>query len=427
MLLLRSRRPRRGVVLLLVLWMLVVLSLIAYSLLFQVATETTITSTRKKQLEAEALARAGIAKAIVDLRNDAIFDRREEAQIFDGEGDVWARPEEDKDEVQLRRGDDAGTFSVRVFDEDGLLNLNQMSPVNVPLMQAILERLGYDEKGAETLACMIADWRDGDTVPTLPTAPANSEGIAYAIIMGEEEGGETDIDEVDPIRMRNENFIVVEELLELYGVTADAFFGAGTPEAEFYREKIGEPTGRLYQIDPPRTRGDERPVGLRDYFTVHGGGTLNVNTAPVHVLAALAEAAGESNGDSWAERFVSNRRGGKDNDIDNDNAFKDRTEMMADQQVQTLTQGGALGVDVGVSSQAFRIISEGRVGEVRVRLEAIAIREVPTFTRVEDFEYIDRARERRDQNSGRYERRESSENELQVQYPFVRIVQMYRR
>ncbi|HMX63479.1 MAG TPA: hypothetical protein PKD58_10465, partial [Candidatus Sumerlaeota bacterium] len=61
-------------ILVLVLWIVVILSLMAYSMLYQVSSEMSITSARKKQLQAEALARAGIAKAVVDLRNDLLFD-----------------------------------------------------------------------------------------------------------------------------------------------------------------------------------------------------------------------------------------------------------------------------------------------------------------------------------------------------------------
>ena len=110
-----KQKKDRAVILVLVLWIVVILSLMAYSMLYQVSSETSITSVRKKQLKAEALARAGIAKAIVDLRNDSLFDSVEGQKNFDGEGDVWARPEEGKLEAKV--GDDKeGYFDARVYD-----------------------------------------------------------------------------------------------------------------------------------------------------------------------------------------------------------------------------------------------------------------------------------------------------------------------
>ncbi len=422
-----SRRDR-AVVLVLVLWILVVLSLMAYSLLFQVTTETTITSTRKKYLKAEALARAGIARGIIDLRNDMLFDSAEEQKDFDGEGDVWARPEEGKEEMIL--GDDEdGYFNVRIFDEEGLFNINRMSASSLPMLAQIIETIGYNEEDAELVASAILDWKDNDYRPMQPNAPHTEEGIAYAILRGEDEGGETDPADVEPIVFRNEDFLTVDELLEVYGVTPELYFGPESPEAEYYRKRLGERRqGDRFEIENRRRSrlDDGPPLGLRDYFTIHGSGTLNVNTAPAHVLAVFADVTGIKEGRRFAETVIRERRGGKDRDIDNSDAFQDRSQMLANPDIQSVLSAGGAAYPLGVESNAFRIISEGVVGEVTARMEVISVRYLTVFQRNEDFEFIDRARERRDQNSGRYERRRNDDNELRVQYPFVRIVQAYQ-
>ncbi len=423
------KRQDRAVILVLVLWILIVLAMIAYSLLFQVTTETTITASRKKYLKAQALARAGVAKSIIDLRNDLLYDASDEQQrYFDAEGDVWARIEEGKEEVVLGKDKERdGYFNAVVFDESGLININFIGGTNMVLLQKIMERIGYEEEDAKFVAGLIVDWRDGDTIPTLPNTPSNEEGRAYAVLINEDAGGETDPTKVQPLRMRNESFLTVEELLEIPGVTAELFFGPGSPEAEYFAPQLIQVEGDRFQIkEKRRSRSDGPVLGLRDYITVNGPGSINMNTAPAHVLAAFAEAAGETDGDRFAERVVRTRRGGKDHDIDNSSAFKTTTEVQANPELQSVLQAGGGVMAFGVSSPTYRIISEGVVGNVRARMEVLVHRQLAPLQRVESFEYNDRAQEARERNSGRYERRENNKNELQVLYPYVRILQAYQ-
>lgn len=421
----RPRRRRRGVILLLVLWIVVVLSLITYSLLFQITTEAAITTTRKRSLQAEALARAGIAKAIVDLRNDMVFDHAQEGKIFDAEGDVWARPEEGRLEATLGRREDEGTFTTYVYDEEGLLNINQFIAPNMKLLETIITQIGYNEDDAKIVAAAIVDWRDGDFTPVLPDSPGPDEGTAYAVMKGEDEGGETDQDEVQPLVFRNENFLSVDELLEVYGVTPDLYFGPDTPEARHYNALLGTAAGERFKIEEKqdRPRG-QRNLGLRDYFTVHGAGTLNINTAPEHVLRALAVAAGLD--ESLGETIVDSRRGGKEEDLDNDEAFEDMTEVQANADTAQLVAAASPLYPIGVTSSIFRIRSRGVVGNVTYRLEALAFRKMLLLTRDEAFEYSERAEERLERNAGRSQRREDKENEQQTRYPYVTILQMYK-
>ncbi len=425
------KRADRAIVLVLVLWIVMILTMMAYSLLFQVSLQASMTGTRKKMLQAEALSRAGIAKAIVDLRNDMLFDSSdEEGRIFDAEGDIWARPEEGKDEVYLSRdGEDKNQyFSVRVFDEEGLFNINSFRGTNMILLQEILKELGLEEKDAEIVACAIIDWADTDDLPTLPNAPFNEEGIAYSILKGEATDGEVDPEEVEPLKFRNEAYVSIAELLEVYGVTPELYFGPDTEEAQYYRDRYPNRWNFDMELDPPRRSRarEEAPLGLRDYFTVFGAGRLNMNTAPPHVLSAFARAAGQPDGESFAENVIRARRGGaSDRNIDNDNAFK------SDQDLLSREFGGVISVgqnlySVGVESSFFQIISEGHSGEIIVRLEATVARNMANLQREEDFEAIDRARERKDRNSGRWERRQNQDNELLVRYPMITVIQTRR-
>jgi type II secretory pathway component PulK len=427
----RGQGRQRGVVLVLVLWVVVILSLIAYSLLFQSASETTMTSQRKKYLQAEALARSGLAKAIVDLRNDMIFDtaESENPQRFDAEGDVWARPEEGKiDAFPDDRGEgdpETGMFNVRVYDEQGYLNINRFNPQSMIILQKIAEKIGYEEEDAKLVAAAIVDWRDFDTVPAHTEASTNQEGIAYAVLRGEDEGGETDPDAVTKVVLRNEDLLTVDELLEVYGVTPELYFGPGSPEAEYYKTLLPERVGERFQIEEKRRRSDDEPIlGLRDFFTVYGDGTLNINSAPEHVLAAFAEGGGNSDGDAWGERVVKIRRSNQDEDIDNGSAFKDMGAVSANAEVGGVVSVSQALYPVGVTSSVFRIVSVGEIGGVRCRIVAIVHRNLANLTRDESFEVTDRMEERRERNSARTERRTDVNDERVVRYPAVRIIQM---
>ncbi len=424
---LSSHGKNRGVVLVIVLWLIVILSLMAYSLLFQVSSEVTVTSTRKKQLQAEFLARAGLSKAIIDLKNDLLFDvSSEENKAFDAEGDVWARPEEGKEEVYLTRDEEEGYYDVRVYDEESLINLKIMSQSNLKVLQNILVHFGYDEKDAEIAAAAIVDWQDPDLIPAYPNANAEEEGIFYSILRGEDTGGETDPDDASPIPMRNENFLTTDELLEVYGVTPEAYFGYETPEAEYFKEEMNIDYGGRFELDPPRRSrlDDGPPPALRDIFTVYGTGILNMNTAPVYVLEAYAAGAGHSDPGSFADRVIRTRRGSKETNIDNSSAFKDRAALQSNTEISGVVAMGNNSIPTDVRSTTFRIVSEGHVGDVKVRIEALVFRKLLRLNRNEDFEYMERAEERRDVNSARYERRENRDNENQILYPYVRIIQM---
>jgi type II secretory pathway component PulK len=422
-------RARRGVVLVIVLWIAIILGLISYSILFQISVEASVTSTRKRQLEAEALARAGVAKAIIDLRNDMILDHADEGIIFDAEGDIWARPEEDKEDVSLS-SDSRGTFTVRVIDEEGYINLNRMNAASMVLLQKIMENFGYTEEDAQIAAAAIVDWRDGDFIPALPNAPSNEEGIAYAMIQFEDEaGGRADAEDVEPMVFRNEDYLTVDELLEVYGITPRLYFGPGSREAILYEEYFGEPTGERFVIkdDEPVTYDDETSVGFRDFFTVHGRGTVNINTAPFHVLAALADAVGQD-GVAFADRVISNRRGNRNRDIDNESAYKDGSVLAGDAEVAAVVNTlRSLGVNMEVRSNTYRIISTGSVGDVRSVLEVVVTRQMRQMMRDETFEALERAAERRERNSGRMARREDRKEGSLVRYPHIRIITASQR
>lgn len=423
----RWRRPRRrAVVLILVLWIATVLSLLAYSVMYQLTLESKITSSRKQKIEAESLVRAAIAKAFVDLQNDLIFDQADDDDPpFDAEGDVWTQQDIDDEGVQLEYGGyEPGSFWVTVEDEERLFNLNRLGSNSKLLLKTIIEDIGYEEEDAELVAAAIIDYGDRDDVPALDSAPAGGEGLAWGIIRAERNNQSTRESDVERMDFPNEGYMTVDALLDVYGVTPELFFGPGSPEAARYREAMGDSLDDGgFSIRERRTfRAGDRPLGLRDYFTVESSARLNLNTAPRHVLAALFRAAGRDDGDRLAERIIRDRRGGRDRNIDNDRAFKQTQDFQNNADLASILGPASALYALGVNSTTFRITARARVGGAEVERVLVVHRSMTVVQRQEDFEAIDRAQEREDRLGAKRDRRTDSDNELLVRIPSIRIL-----
>ncbi len=420
---LRGGGRRRGIILVLVLWIAVILAMLAYSVLFHMSLESRVTSLRARQVEARAFARAGLARAFTDLKNDLIFDNSEALNPpFDGEGDVWARPEEGKDEFAIG----GGFFSARVVDHESRFNINRFRANNVILLEKIIQQIGYEEEDSKIVAAAILDYKDEDDVPSLESAPAATEGMAYGMLRAEDLGLSKRERDVEEVLMSDEAFLTVESLLDVYGVTPELFFGPGTPEAEFYREQWGPHQGEMFVIETGRRRRrdqDEPIVGLRDFFTVHGAQVLNVNTAPKHVLQALFEAAGRTDGDRAAENVIRQRRGSRRDNFDNDKAFKSTEDIQASSDI-----GGLMGpmmalYPLGVTSTAFTVESTGEAGNAVHRISAVVTRRLGEFQRDENFEMMDRAKEREELYEDRRRKARDRDSEQIARIPLVQILE----
>ncbi len=415
---------RRGVMLLIVLWVVTILSLLAYSVIYQTALETRLTSIRKKTVQAKASARAGLAKGFADLQNDLINDLSEEVDIFDSEGDYWALGEDEDNRIDVELTDNS-TYTIETVDENRYFNLNSMSATSRPLLEEIIELIGYEEDDAKIVASAIIDYADEDEDPALDSS-SGDEGVAYGMIRADNEGqGRVSEDEVDPVVFPNEAYRSVDQLLDVYGVTPELYFGPGTEEAEHFRKamELGEQArrGESFLIKDRRRRRDEEPLGLRDFFTVSTVRNLNINTAPQHVLEAYFIAGGRSDGDRLAETVIKQRRGGKSRRIDREDAFKSDAEISAFGDLAPLVGPLNAIYPMGVISTHFTLTSTGEVGEVRQVLRVTVRRQMLELQRDETFESRDRDRDRRDLYDQRSRRRADKDDELTVRNPAIYI------
>lgn len=182
----RHRPVQAGIALVVVLWVLALLSVIAGSLVFSSRTEVLMAGNLSSLAQAEALADAGVHKAIHEL----------------------ARPQTDpqrwKGDGLTRLWNFAGTeLRVTILDESAKVDLNAAPTV---LLKGLFRALGVAEPDTDALADAVADWRDPDDLRSLHGA----EKADYAAA-GRDYGP------------ANGQFETIEELRQVLGMSDDLF------------------------------------------------------------------------------------------------------------------------------------------------------------------------------------------------------------
>lgn len=150
-----SGRSARGAALVLVLWLIVLLTAVVGGYALVARTGHLQGRVETRQLQGEAVARAGLEYAVWRLNHAEPALRWHP----DGRPYRW-----EYDGVQVE---------VRITDERGRVDLNRAPP---QLLQALLQSLGTDPGRAAALAAAIVDWRDADDTP----GPGAAGDAAYA-------------------------------------------------------------------------------------------------------------------------------------------------------------------------------------------------------------------------------------------------------
>ncbi|MCX7046207.1 MAG: type II secretion system protein GspK [Candidatus Sumerlaeota bacterium] len=346
--------------LILTLWIVVVLSLVFYSLMDELALDTRLTAMQKMDMQAFYAARAGVARAVANLVNDKVVDLSKETQDYDCLSDLWAKDSQLVD-VPLTKKEfgqhQTITYSALVEDENSKINLNQ---ANYDLILGLLKVLNReslkDEKKDDELrdlADAIWDWRDPDLAARSDGGKRESDYYGEKLAMKERRRRSAG-------RLayvsKNDQFTTLEELLDVYGMTPEIFYGvppkirrhnAGRKSA---RDRVQRPEGNVV--------GDRR--GLREFLTVWSNGAINVNTASAEVLAAVLVADGRDvpSAIGAAEEACAQR--GKSADMST-NAFRTVQEF---HQATNFPVPRRSGARLDVRSSYFSITA---LGEVRGR------------------------------------------------------------
>ncbi|MFB3894790.1 MAG: general secretion pathway protein GspK [bacterium] len=348
-----------GVVLIITLWILLILSTIALGFAFEMHLESRLARYQLDQNIASELAQAGINRAMVELKNDLILDRKARPRVIDTLGENWANNENSEEYyTNIELGD--GKYSVQVTDEYSKININYTTrEMMVGILTVMHPELENNEDQLNLIADALTDYRDTDTQywkdTTLDeTSYYNPESS----------------DTAHPqYQMKNAQFETVDELLNLPGMTPELLYGKVELDAEEGKKRS------LYEL-----------------FTVHGSGLININTAPYPVLVAwFRSGVSDIELAQNLAKAVIERRDGLDEEpgTDDDKPFTDIGE------INTLPgmNSGIARVLIGrvmVNTNLFEITATGEVHGVQKTVSALISRDwVVRQLTDEEKEYID--------------------------------------
>lgn len=405
----RGRGGERGIALIIVLWVVLIVSVIAVTYAYDARTDIRMMGYNTQSLQAYYAAKAGVARAMILLREDILKDQdvldrddlvrlddKDVGYRYDAFNEGWfVGHEENYDEVELTSGikRDAvvGTYTVYVVDESSKANLNFRGTTQELLKQLLLAVGMEDEAEAQALAAAIVDWRDPDDQPSdggdaWEFGDENTEATYY-----NPHQDPRDVERNGPDYVCKDGpFGSVEELLLVKGMMPEVFFGedANGNEELDDNEDDGD---RSY---PPDNEDGELQLGLRHYVTVDSPGPVNLNTASEPVLRALlALSVDERKARKLAEDIVEYRLGpdrepgGRDDNplrtIDGSDEIGNKLEDIPgfDPEVLNTLRGLAT-----VSSDTFTIVSTGDVQGARRVVRATVFREFREKMEVEPDE-----------------------------------------
>ena len=145
---------QRGMVLVIVLWIVTLLAVMAGGFAYSMRVETRLATSAVERAQARALAEAGVAYAL--------------AWQLDPDAQKQWPPNGDPHEWMFG----GGRLRIEVVDASGLVNLNDPSP---DLLKGLLAGVGVEAGDQERLAAAIQDWWDPDDQP----APQGAESAEY--------------------------------------------------------------------------------------------------------------------------------------------------------------------------------------------------------------------------------------------------------
>jgi general secretion pathway protein K len=267
---LRPDNNQKGMAMLVVIWALVLLIALGTEFAFSMKTEVNTTRNFKEDIESYHLAKAGLALARAEILQPADYhgDHAElgmivgteladpaaqplfPAQGQDGETAAIAQPLPVRTNIELG----SGTVSYTIIDENRKIPINSAS--REVLVRALLRSGVENEEDIDIIADSILDWIDADDNHRI-----NGTENDYYLKLN------------PPTPARNGPIQVLEELLQVRGMTREIFYGGG----------------QVPQEGPPQ-EGSEGG-GFRRFFTLYNVGPVNPNTADEGVLSLLFDPA----------------------------------------------------------------------------------------------------------------------------------------
>jgi general secretion pathway protein K len=245
----RLLRDRRGVALLLVLWVLAFLSIVVAEFCRTMRTEAAIAYNYRQMTQAAYSARAGVHMALLDLvRNPALTA----AAPGPLDSEDW------RINVDIpATGPDRQNITIRIDNEGGKVNINL---ADAALLRLAVTGLGLTDEEKDIVVDSILDWRDKDDAHR----PNGAENDYYQALP-------------TPYPCKNGDFDAVSELLLVRGVTPALFHGG---------------LARRVTVHPSRATA-EKQLGLKPGATQLPDGfdfrKISINAASPELLRALPE------------------------------------------------------------------------------------------------------------------------------------------
>lgn len=238
-----QKNHQKGIVLIMVLWVIAILSVVVLEFSFGMRTELNMTKHFKDELQLYEMAEGGVHRAIVEMiykRDPRIEQKRKtmKAEEIPADQAEWAT-----DGRAYLLSFSGGKVEVRVMGEDGKININTVSE---SLLRKIIGNMGLKTEARDIVVDSIMDWRDADDFYRLNGA----ENDYYRSLR-------------EPYDCKDGPLYSLEELLLVKGITADLYHGIRTKDEEDKVERIG----------------------LKDIFSIYASGEqIDINSATSLVL-----------------------------------------------------------------------------------------------------------------------------------------------
>ncbi len=232
---------KKGVALIVTLWVLLILSTMATSFAYRMRLAIRAAVYQRDSFKALALAQAGVERAVAELKN--------ELETYTSSEQSWQKGHQ----MTLAEG----KVAYNIVDEESKVCINNLLEDEKNHWNALemLKRLpGVDSE----LAASIMDWIDE---PSATHREGGAENEYYESL-------------AEPYPCKDGPLDTVEELLLVKGMSPYIFYG----------EDIND-NGTL-EIGEDENADGELRVGIKDLVTVYTGGRININTATAVALQA---------------------------------------------------------------------------------------------------------------------------------------------
>lgn len=307
-----NQRKIKGAVLIMATWALFFLSSLALLLGFFVRPQVSFANKLKNRTQARNLAETGVARVLAEMAQDQKGKEKKE-EIYTALNQSWNNQENLFKDVVLGDGfiniynsyseEDAGRLKYGLIDEDRKININQASQ---EVLQRILELSGgVSELAAKDMAASMAEWRG---VELVKGEGCRDQDYYKSLSM--------------PYSCKRKDFEILDELLLVKGMTRSVF------------NKI------------------------KNYLTIYGSGSVNINTADRIVLQSLGA------GSSLADKILHLRNGEDDKAATEDDHIFKSTDSIVSELVQqeALTQEEETELTNLISAGSFTVNSESFSG-----------------------------------------------------------------